>query len=688
MHTYRNNGQYHATLVVTDSHDASDTAATTIPVANAPPVITGLTTPSVVVLGSSVSIQVSFSDPGVDDTLTASVNWADQSSSPIAPGTATHTYTSLGSYVVTVTVRDQDGGVAVKRAATAISVSSNRAPHAHINGGVTGTQEGTKVFYDATGSNDPDGDSLTYQWQFSDGSADVKGFVVEHTFIDQGKYVITLIVTDSHGATDRAHWGVEIWNAAPAIRSAVLTIPRMPAPVPVQAKLRLDVFDQGPADNPVATIDWGDGTVSRDTVHTYPKPGVYSVTVTATDKDGAVSGPWTSVPLWVYDPTQNHPTAPGYEAIELGTLGGNAVPSSLNNHAEVVGWSATSDSQQWVYHGFLWKAGVLTDLGPPGSTRGHADVINDAGWIAGASGRGSDPYMVLWQDGIPAASDYVASDEFGVGAVRLLESKDALANVEGHEYPRAYVVRNGSATYLGDLGGYHSWGSDMNSREQIVGSAAIKYVGAAAYEWHAFLWEGGVIKDLGNLGTTPCSNIPELQCGYSEASDINEQGQIVGWAENSAGVMRAVIWESNTTTPKDLGFGSGSTRAVAINEHGQIAGDTYSPGEGYFLDGTGIVRLGSLGGGHTQVVAMNEDGVVIGTSVTSGGEVHAFVWSRRAGMRDLGTGPFGVPGIGAVPVAINAHGDVIGYAMPCMTHSGVSSCSYWSTTRAILWRHN
>ena len=85
---------------------------------------------------------------------------------------------------------------------------------------------------------------------------------------------------------------------------------------------------------------------------------------------------------------------------------------------------------------------------------------------------------------------------------------------------------------------------------------------------------------------------------------------------------------------------------------------------------------------------MNEDGVVVGTSITSGGEVHAFVWSRSAGMRDLGTGPFGTPGIGTVAVAINARGDVIGYAMPCMTQSGVSSCSYWSTTRPILWRHN
>src|SRR5207237_1622848 len=157
----------------------------------------------------------------------------------------------------------------------------------------------------------------------------------------------------------------------------------------------------------------------------------------------------------------------------------------------------------------------------------------------------------------------------------------------------------------------------------IVGSAAVKSVGLNGFEVHSLSMQDVLMKELGNLSTTPCPNRPEVLCGYSEASDINEQGQIVGWAENSAGVTRAVIWDPNTNTPRDLGFGTGSTRAVAINEHGQIAGDTYSPGEGYFLDGPGIVTLGSLCGGHTQVVGMHEDGVIVGTSWTPGGEVHA-----------------------------------------------------------------
>jgi probable HAF family extracellular repeat protein len=539
------------------------------------------------------------------------------------------------------------------------------------------------VSYDARGSSDPDGDSLTYRWQFGDGSAEVQGFAAQHRYIDQGKFSITLIVTDSHGATDQAHWAIEIWNVAPSVTPS-LTVPPMPAPLPLQAKISPHAFDVGPADNPVATIDWGDGTVSKDTVHTYTKPGAYVVQVTATDKDGATSQPWMSGALWVYDASASHPTAPGYESIDLGTLGGDAFPRALNNRGEVVGSGAASSTQGWVHHGFFWKDGVLTDLGPSGSSRGHADAINEAGWIAGGSGQG-DPNMALWNEGVPAGSNYVGAGEYGVWVVKLTEAKDAVANVEGHEYPRAYLVRNGSSTDLGNLGAYFAYGRDMNSLWQVVGEAAVKYVGAEAYEWHAFLWENGVMKDLGSLGTTPCPYNPQDLCSYSEALDINERGQIVGDAENSSGVMRAVIWDPNTTTPRDLGFGSGSSRAVKINERGQIAGD--GSGEGYFLDGVELIRLGSLGGGKTSVAGMNESGMVIGTSATSAGEIHAFIWSRGSGMRDLGTGPFGAARVGSTAVAINERGDVVGVAAPCLYQYDFS-CSVWSPARPILWRNH
>lgn len=49
------------------------------------------------------------------------------------------------------------------------------------------------------------------------------------------------------------------------------------------------------------------------------------------------------------------------------------------------------------------------------------------------------------------------------------------------------------------------------------------------------------------------------------------------------------------------------------------------------------VAIGDLGGGSALARNINSLGVVVGSSMTTGGEVHAFLWNRDRGMRDLGT---------------------------------------------------
>ena len=57
-------------------------------------------------------------------------------------------------------------------------------------------------------------------------------------------------------------------------------------------------------------------------------------------------------------------TALDYEAIDLGTLGGEESWAwAINNRGQVVGWSETTDGD---IHPFLWEKGEMTDLGPPG----------------------------------------------------------------------------------------------------------------------------------------------------------------------------------------------------------------------------------------------------------------------------------------------------------------------------------
>ena len=66
-----------------------------------------------------------------------------------------------------------------------------------------GNRSGTAPFtteFKAGGSFDPDGKIVNYRWNFRDGSAQVNGFAVNHTFDAAGTYRVRLTATDDDGA--------------------------------------------------------------------------------------------------------------------------------------------------------------------------------------------------------------------------------------------------------------------------------------------------------------------------------------------------------------------------------------------------------------------------------------------------------------------------------------------------------
>jgi probable HAF family extracellular repeat protein len=245
----------------------------------------------------------------------------------------------------------------------------------------------------------------------------------------------------------------------------------------------------------------------------------------------------------------------------------------------------------------------------------------------------------------------------------------------------AFEWRHGELTDLGALvPGWSSAALWTNDAGQIVGISENGLIDPFGFpEFRAVLWENGKIIDLGTL-----------EGGYEGfANAINNRGQVVGFTTNTvpdpfsffpfpgATQSRAFLWLKGVM--QDLGtLGGPDANAIAINDRGQVAGDSYTnstpnpvldtcgafsfnvPTEDPFLwqDGE-MIDLGTLGGTCGLVTGMNDQGQVIGQSDLSGDlTFHPFLWSKSQGMQDLGT----LGGDTGITNWINDAGDIAGKA--------------------------
>src|SRR5829696_1801791 len=107
-----------------------------------------------------------------------------------------------------------------------------------------------------------------------------------------------------------------------------------------------------------------------------------------------------------------------------------------------------------------------------------------------------------------------------------------------------------------------------------------------------------------------------------------------------------------------LGAQFTTSEARAVNQRGQVVGDSFLAGLGpehAFLWERGSMRdLSTLGGLTSDATDINNRGQVVGVSATTAGEQHAFLWADGS-MRDLGT----LGGATSVAQAINNRGQVL-----------------------------
>ena len=361
-----------------------------------------------------------------------------------------------------------------------------------------------------------------------------------------------------------------------------------------------------------------------------------------------------------------------YKLIDMGTFGGPAsyfpetIPfisakGDLNSRGLAVGGSATSTSTTgtsntgicgglsgnvpFVFHAFEWQTGTVTDLG----SLGGADYCSASG-------------------GINANGEIVGASENG--------EVDPLTGINES---RAVRWKNGEIKDLGTLGGYEGTAISINYRGQVVGVATnaipdpIACFGLGT-QCRAFLWQDGVMQDLGTLGGPDAFAIL-----------INERGQVAGSSyTNSVPVTDPFLWEKGKGM-QDLGTLGGTTGfPLALNNRGQVVGASNLAGDltghAFLWPGTDgkMQDLGTLGGSYSNANAINEAGEVVGyASKTAGDDAAEFavLW-RGSVLTDLGTLD-GDPC--STANAINGSGQIVGIS--------TATCDYSAGRRAFLWEN-
>ncbi|MEN8180440.1 MAG: PKD domain-containing protein, partial [Pseudomonadota bacterium] len=201
-HAYATAGTYTVSLTVTDDAGATASATATATIEATPNLLP--TADAGGPYNGTEGIAVNFDGSASNDPDGSIVSYAwdfgdGSSGTSVNPS---HAYATAGTYTVSLTVTDDAGATASASTTATIDTvnTDNLPPEADSGGPYTGI-EGIPVEFDGSGSSDPEGSDLTYNWDFGDGSTG-SGVSVLHNYTQAGSYIVTLTVIDDGGASD------------------------------------------------------------------------------------------------------------------------------------------------------------------------------------------------------------------------------------------------------------------------------------------------------------------------------------------------------------------------------------------------------------------------------------------------------------------------------------------------------
>ncbi len=366
---------------------------------------------------------------------------------------------------------------------------------------------------------------------------------------------------------------------------------------------------------------------------------------------------------------------------------------------------------------------VLTEKQMPPAGR-HTARVGDNIAIQPLSKRASEMLLLLLILGFGFASvPQAAAQQYQVSYLDSLGGSNSRGNsinnrswiagfsrLTGNQNRHATLWRNDSLVDLGTLGSAEKNSSVVwpvkNNRGIIAGisqtntpepngeswSCAPFFSGPfrTGYTCVGFVWQNGLMQELAPL---PGGN-------NSFATGADNQGQVVGWAENGVHdptctngqvlQFRPVVWGPDPAQIRELPLISGdsSGAATAINNRGQVVGISGACDQAVgrrtakhaiLWDKGRAINIGNLGAElWITPMAINDHSEIAGFGATSpddldGNFLRAFFWSKKDGMKQIDPLPLAAH-VSSQANAINERGQVVG-----------SSCTIAGDCRAFVW---
>jgi PKD repeat protein len=246
--------------------------------------------------------------------------FGDGGSASVSTPTVAHTYTTAGTFTLTLWVQDNRGTWSAASDATTATIGTGSSTTTSTSSSTSSstsrptttsspvptttstslpnqlpvpnagadqlTQTLTTITLNGSLSHDPDGTITSASWTFGDGGTG-SGLTTTHAYMTAGTFTARLTVVDNRGGSASDTATITVTNRPPTANAGP---DEGAAP---NIAIDLNGSQSNDPDGAIVTYAWsfGDGGTGNGPtpLHTYAAPGVYTARLTVTDNNGAVA---------------------------------------------------------------------------------------------------------------------------------------------------------------------------------------------------------------------------------------------------------------------------------------------------------------------------------------------------------------------------------------------------------------